>query len=52
MEYRIAGPQKGTSDFEEEVNRLIKDGWSPQGGLCVAVVGDYDCYYTQAMIKE
>jgi hypothetical protein len=33
--------------FTDEVNRLIKEGWKPKGG--VIFVGES---YTQAMVKE
>ena len=35
------------NNLVDEVNKKIKDGWKPQGGICVRIR-----YYYQAMIKE
>lgn len=63
MEYRII-VEKTYSDLEKYVNKLIKDGWKPQGGVAISIYDEeyYDfsfkcnitkikCDYAQAMIK-
>lgn len=44
------------NELVQEVNKSIKDGWEPHGGLSVTVrnnVSSYDCaVYTQAMIRR
>ena len=50
MEYQII-EECGIIELEHEVNKLIKKGWKPQGGVSVIKVG-YEYYYTQAIIKE
>ena len=50
MKYRIVIAKDGAS-LEEEVNRLIAEGWEPLGG--VAIDNSYDRHYfscAQAMI--
>ena len=47
MEYRIVVADC-TDSLKEEVNRLINDGWIPQGGVCSFGEG----YFCQAMIKN
>lgn len=50
MEYTVVTTKK-LEELIEKVNFLIKDGWSPQGGICEsASQGALDFY--QAMIKE
>jgi len=37
--------------IEDQVNKLIKQGWVPQGGLAtLSTVNSY--YYLQAMVKH
>jgi hypothetical protein len=41
--------------LEEDVNKFIKDGWTPQGGVALTTVeSDGEIFYTaaQAMVKE
>ena len=38
-------------DLEMEVNKLIKEGWKPLGGMSYSCVYVYGKTYTQAMIK-
>jgi len=45
MLYRVVAGE--TENFEKEVNRLIEQGWKPQGGLCYS-----GGFFFQAMIKE
>ncbi len=50
MEYTIVT----TSSFEDlmkQVNKQIKKGWIPQGGVSVVEKGGI-CLYSQAMIKN
>ena len=59
MEYKVVyGQVNGLKGVENEVNRLIKEGWKPQGGIAVVsykelyernVIKDH---FFQAMIKE
>ena len=46
MEYNVAW-ESSIIKFRNEVNRMIKDGWKPQGGISVS-----GKWYYQAMIKE
>jgi len=39
-------------DLPEEVNKAIKEGWRPQGGVCCHLDRDRDSIWAQAMIKE
>ncbi|HEV7672608.1 MAG TPA: DUF1737 domain-containing protein [Thermoanaerobaculia bacterium] len=39
-------------DFEHHVNREIKNGWTPLGGVCETVNSSFDRSFAQAMIKE
>lgn len=52
LEYIVVG-EKTPWDLRDEVERLAKEGWIPQGGLCIrtyqAIVG---ATYYQAMIRE
>jgi len=51
MEYRIL-EGRWSSDLEDKVNRLIKDGWIPKGGVAVTL-DEYDSEtFYQVMIKE
>jgi hypothetical protein len=47
MEYKVieAEDQYG---LENAVKRSIKEGWFPQGGMCVSE----GIYYFQAMVRE
>ncbi len=45
MEYKIVSAMT-LKGLEEEVNKMIKEGWVPQGGL------SEDSGYAQAMIKK
>ena len=56
MEYRIVYFERYSSDelvkvLTEEVNRLMREGWMPQGGISIVKdeLGFYNAY--QAMIK-
>ncbi len=46
MEYRIV-LNNDIRELENEINRFMKDGWKPQGGLC----WDGKFLY-QAMVRE
>ncbi|SVE49759.1 uncharacterized protein METZ01_LOCUS502613 [marine metagenome] len=49
--YKIVEKQSGFS-LEREVNKMIKEGWKPQGGLQI-VRDNYDIEKIyQAMVKE
>ena len=53
MKYKIVRSDK-SSEMEYEVNKLIAEGWTPLGGICVhsdAYVGIPKEYY-QAMTKD
>jgi hypothetical protein len=51
MRYRIVYARNYEKALEDQVNKLIKQGWVPQGG--VFVVGSPNgWHYWQAMIKE
>ncbi len=38
------------NNLEEEVKRLIHEGWQPQGGISVVINDNHKEYY-QAMVK-
>lgn len=56
MEYCVVRHEE-TGKLVEAVNKLIKEGWEPQGGIAIkawnldARYGKYEAYY-QAMIKR
>lgn len=50
VEYRII-EERYAWDLEEQVNKLIKLGWKPQGGLVYWASG-MSSFYKQAMVKE
>lgn len=50
-----AEPSEAIEKLEKDVQRALKKGWEPQGGLCVTTEKWYDTkWYTacQAMIKN
>lgn len=50
MKYTVIRTKK-LEELIEEVNLLIKDGWTPQGGICESTSqGEVDYY--QAMVKN
>jgi hypothetical protein len=51
MEYRVIEANKAL-DLQEEVNRLIQDGWVPLGGVAVVFssTSNYRWFY-QAMVN-
>ena len=51
MEYKII---EDTSKirFEESVNKYIKSGWIPVGGVAIKTSEYGNVYYCQAMIKQ
>ncbi len=50
MKYIIIG-QDSSYNLSVNVNEYMKNGWIPQGGVCVYWAGESTIYY-QAMIKE
>jgi hypothetical protein len=50
MEYQIL-TEKSVVDLQDLVNKRIGDGWTPLGGVSVAVDGG-STYFVQAMTKE
>ena len=51
MKYRIVYAQSIEKVLEEQVNKLLKQGWRPQGGVFV-VGSPTGWHYWQAMVKE
>lgn len=39
-------------DFNEKVNKALKEGYMLQGGVSIAVYSDGDIVYAQAVIRE
>ena len=50
MEYCIV-KEDTIVKFTDEVNRLLKEGWRPQGGMSVIWDEAYTYYY-QAMVRD
>lgn len=50
MEYLIVS-RKSERDLEYGVNAKINQGWVPQGGMSMVIIGDSAIFY-QAMIKK
>ena len=49
MKYKVV--KRGSkADFEIEVNKLIKEGWKPLGGMSFSSAYGYGESYTQAMV--
>jgi Domain of unknown function (DUF1737) len=53
MNYRIV-EAKDTEGLETEVNEMIRDGWTPLGGVCVvnSQVNTYAWWFYQAMMRD
>ena len=51
MEYRLVFCTLAHT-LLERVNRGLKDGWKPQGGVSVTRYDDESILYAQALIKE
>lgn len=43
-----------SEDLAEEVQKMLDDGWKPQGGVAAMCFGTVELipYYSQALIKE
>ena len=53
MKYRVVS-EKNEYELANRVNKLIEDGWRPQGGLSFAYHSSYKETFTwaQAMVKD
>ena len=56
MKYKIVSCYEKYK-MEREVEELIKEGWKPQGGICLAIIfpsspSGTQSEYAQAMTKE
>jgi hypothetical protein len=51
MEYTLV-VSNNRKEFIEEVNKLIKNGWLPQGGICESGTDTSGSFYSQAMIRN
>jgi hypothetical protein len=53
MHYRIV-ETKGTEGLETEVNEMIRDGWTPLGGVSVvnSQANTYAWWFYQAMTRD
>lgn len=51
MKYRII-KEGSLTKLESEVQLLLKDGWVPQGGICVDATGTGSGIYAQALILK
>ena len=51
MRYRIVYARNIERNLEEQINKLIKQGWVPQGGVFV-VGSPTGWHYWQAMVKD
>lgn len=49
MKYKVV-EESFIHDFEIEINKLIKEGWEPLGGMSYSSGYGYGETYTQAMI--
>lgn len=49
MKYKVV-EQGSKYDFELQVNKLIKEGWKPLGGMSYSAGYGYGETYTQAML--
>lgn len=54
MEYKVI-QENSILGLENELNKLLKEGWKPQGGICVVRnitgFGTNEYLYLQAIIK-
>ena len=50
MQYMIVTNYR-PEDLATEVNKLIKDGWKPQGGISMADKGGMNLTFAQALVK-
>ena len=53
MNYRVV-EAKDTEGLEAEVNEMIRDGWTPLGGVCVvnSQANTYAWWFYQAMVRD
>ena len=51
MKYKIVYDRNYEKSLEDQVIKLIKQGWTPQGGIFV-VGSPTGWHYWQAMVKE
>ena len=54
MEYHLVS-MTGYREFYDAVNKLIIEGYSPQGGVCHTIQsfdGKISHWYSQAMVKK
>lgn len=51
MEYKVVG-EKRKEYLNLVVNKMIKEGWKPLGGVSIANNNEISFYFIQAMIKE
>lgn len=49
MKYKVV-EKTFKHDFEIEINKLIKEGWKPLGGMSYSAGYGYGETYTQAML--
>jgi hypothetical protein len=52
MHYRVV-EARDTEGLEADVNEMIRDGWTPLGGVCVVSSNDtYAWWFYQAMVRD
>jgi Domain of unknown function (DUF1737) len=51
MKYRVVEAQSA-SELQKKVQKLIQDGWEPQGGLSVATYAAGAWWYYQAVVSR
>jgi hypothetical protein len=44
--------ENSAAGLQEKVQRLINEGWTPQGGLSVATYAAGNWWYYQAMVRQ
>jgi hypothetical protein len=53
MQYKVIEAKDKAANLQEEVNRQIREGWVPVGGIAVGYSSQsYNWWFYQAMIKE
>ena len=52
MKYCVVSSFDNIDQLEDRVNKAIKNGWKPLGGIAISENNTFETTYIQAMIKE
>jgi hypothetical protein len=50
---RVSGPDESEDDFSERITSMLREGWTPLGGLAVYTLGGRDSVrFAQALVRD